>query len=91
MTRKITALTSANSTWSNQGRAIDNSDRFLVESNDEPAVLILSVADYAKTFAPPPDWLEKSWGSAKRRGLHQLTFVRDRGGPARTASAPKKN
>jgi hypothetical protein len=36
--------------------------------------LILSVADYVKTIAPPPDWLEKSWNSAKRQGLDKLTM-----------------
>jgi hypothetical protein len=54
-------------------RAVENNDRFLVERNGEPAVLILSVTDYVKTFAPPPDWLEKSWNSAKRHGLDKLT------------------
>jgi hypothetical protein len=54
-------------------RAIENNDRFLVERNGEPAVLILSVTDFVKTIAPPPDWLEKSWDSAKRKGLDKLT------------------
>ena len=44
-----------------------------MERNGESAVLILSVTDYVKTFAPPPDWLEKSWDSAKRHGLDKLT------------------
>jgi hypothetical protein len=50
-----------------------HNDRFLAERNGEPAVLILSVTDYVKTLAPPPDWLEKSWDSAKRQGLDKLT------------------
>ena len=54
-------------------RAVENNDRFLVERNGEPAVLILSVTDYVKTFAPPPDWLERSWDSAKRQGLDKLS------------------
>ena len=45
-----------------------------MERNGEPAVLILSVSDYVKTFAPPPNWLEKSWDNAKRRGLDKLTM-----------------
>ena len=45
-----------------------------MERNGEPAVLILSVTDYVKTFAPPPDWLERSWDSAKRQGLDKLTM-----------------
>lgn len=54
-------------------RAVENNDRFVVERNGEPALLILSVTDYVKTFAPPPDWLEKSWDSAKRQGPDKLT------------------
>ena len=55
-------------------RAVENNDRFLVERNGEPAVLILGVADYVRTCAPPPDWLEKSWDGAKRHGLDKLTM-----------------
>ena len=45
-----------------------------VERNCEPAVPILSVADFVKTFSQPPDWLEKSWNTAKRRGLDKLSL-----------------
>lgn len=73
MTRKISALTARTQLGQIMNRAIENNDRFLVERNGEPAVLILSVTDYVKTFAPPPDWLQKSWDSAKRQGLDKLT------------------
>jgi prevent-host-death family protein len=73
MTRKISALTARTQLGQIMNRAVENNDRFLVERNGEPAVLILSVIDYVKTFAPPPDWLEKSWDSAKRQGLDKLT------------------
>ncbi len=73
MTRKISALTARTQLGQIMNRAVENNDRFLVERNGEPAVLILSVIDYVKTLAPPPDWLEKSWDSAKRRGLDKLT------------------
>ncbi len=73
MTRKISALTARTQLGQIMNRAVENNDRFLVERNGEPAVLILSVADYVRTLAPPPDWLEKSWKSAKRRGLDKLT------------------
>ena len=55
-------------------RAVEHDDRFLVERNGEPAVVILSVKDYVKTFAPPPNWLKKSWASARRHGLDKLTI-----------------
>lgn len=53
---------------------MDHNDRFLMERDGEPAVLIMSVADFVKTLAPPPDWLQKSWDSAKREGLDKLTM-----------------
>lgn len=74
MTRKISALTARTQLGQIMNRAVENNDRFLVERNGQPAVLILSVADYVKTIAPPPDWLEKSWNSAKRQGLDKLTM-----------------
>jgi hypothetical protein len=74
MTRKISALTARTQLGQIMSRAVEHNDRFLVERNGEPAVLILSVTDYVKTFAPPPDWLEKSWESAKRHGLDKLTM-----------------
>jgi prevent-host-death family protein len=72
MTRKISALVARTQLGQIMNRAVENNDRFLVERNGEPAVFILSVADYVRTFAPPPDWLEKSWDSAKRHGLDKL-------------------
>lgn len=73
MTRKISALTARTRLGQIMNRAVKNDDRFLVERNGEPAVVILSVRDYIKTFAPPPDWLKKSWASARRHGLDQLS------------------
>src|ERR1700732_3297239 len=74
MTRKISALTARTQLGQIMNRAVDNNDRFLVERNGEPAVLILSVGDFVKTLAPPPDWLEKSWTSAKRNRLDKLSM-----------------
>jgi len=74
MTRKISALTARTQLGQIMTRAVKNNDRFLVERNGEPAVLILSVADYVKTFAPAPDWLVKLQLEAKQNGLDQLTM-----------------
>jgi prevent-host-death family protein len=74
MIRKISALTARTQLGQIIDRAVENNDRFLVERNGEPAVMIFSVSDYVKTFAPPPDWLQKSWEGAKRRGLDKLTM-----------------
>ncbi|HKI00246.1 MAG TPA: type II toxin-antitoxin system Phd/YefM family antitoxin [Candidatus Sulfotelmatobacter sp.] len=54
-------------------RAVENNERFVVERRGEPAVVIMSIQDFIRTAAPPPDWLEKAWGGAKKRGLDKLT------------------
>lgn len=54
-------------------RAVENNERFVVERRGEPAVVIMSVQDSIRTASPPPDWLEKAWSGAKRRGLDKLT------------------
>jgi len=54
-------------------RAVANNERFVVERRGEPAVVIMSVQDFIRTAAPPPDWLEKAWNGAKKRGLDKLT------------------
>ncbi|MBK8209210.1 MAG: type II toxin-antitoxin system Phd/YefM family antitoxin [Rhodospirillales bacterium] len=53
--------------------ASKNNERFIVDRRGEPAVVIMSVQDFIRTAAPPPDWLQKAWGGAKRRGLDALT------------------
>src|ERR1700736_1708376 len=53
--------------------ATKNNERFIVDRRGEPAVVIMSVQDFIRTAAPPPDWLQKAWSGAKRRGLDTLT------------------
>src|ERR1700719_3147752 len=53
-------------------RAVENNERFIVDRRGEPAVVIMSVQDFIRTVAPPPDWLQKAWSGAKRRGLDRL-------------------
>lgn len=73
MTKKISALTARTQLGQIMNRAVDHNERFLVERNGEPTVLILSVADFMKTFAPTPDWLKDIQSEAKRKGLDRLT------------------
>ena len=54
--------------------AVKNNERFVVDRRGEPAVVIMSVQDFIRTAAPPPDWLEMAWAGAKRRGLAALTL-----------------
>src|SRR6202012_3671293 len=53
--------------------ATRNNERFIVDRRGAPAVVIMSVQDFIRTAAPPPDWLEKAWRGGKRRGLDALT------------------
>lgn len=73
MTRKVTAVVARTQLGQIMDRAVEHQERFLVERNGEPSVLILSVDDFVKTVGTTPDWLKKSWGSARRHGLDKLT------------------
>src|SRR5260370_42197622 len=48
------------------------STRFMLDRLGVPAVVIMSVRNFIRLAAPPPDWLQKSWSGAKRRGLEAL-------------------
>src|SRR6516162_754275 len=54
--------------------AINKNERFIVDRRGVPAVVIMSVQDFIRTAAPPPDWLVQAWTGAKRRGLAALTL-----------------
>jgi prevent-host-death family protein len=73
VTSKISARTARAQFGQIMNRAVWNHGRFLVERNGKPMVMILSMNDYVRTVAPPPDWLEKSWDSATRHGLDKMT------------------
>ena len=53
--------------------AVKDNARFIVDRRGEPAVVIMSVADFVRTAAPPPDWLDQAWAGAKRRGIDKLS------------------
>jgi prevent-host-death family protein len=73
MERRVDAHVARTQFGQIMNRAIENNERFVVDRRGEPAVVIMSVADFIKTVAPPPKWLEKAWAGAKRRGLDKLT------------------
>ena len=75
MTRKITAVTARTQFGQIMDLAVDQNERFLVERNGEPAVLIISVADFVNTLAPTPDWLKDIQADAKRKGVDKLTMA----------------
>jgi prevent-host-death family protein len=73
MERRIDAHVARTQFGQIMDRAVENNERFIVERRGEPAVVIMSVQDFIRTAAPPPDWLQKAWSGAKRRGLDKLT------------------
>ena len=52
--------------------AIRDNARFIVDRRGEPVIVIMSVADFVRTVAPPPDWLSKAWTGDKWHGLDAL-------------------
>ena len=49
-------------------RATERRERFLVGRRGQPAVVIMSVEDYADAMAPAPGWLEAAWRQAEAGG-----------------------
>lgn len=74
MNRRIDAHVARTQLGQIMDLASKNNDRFVVDRRGEPTVVIMSVQDFIRTAAPPPDWLQKAWAGAKRRGLDTLTL-----------------
>ena len=75
MTRKISALIARTQLGQIMDRAVKRNERFLVDRNGQPAIIIMSVDDFMKTMAPAPDWLTSIQAHAKRNGLDKLTMA----------------
>jgi prevent-host-death family protein len=73
MNRRVDAHIARTQLGQIMDRAVQNNERFVVERRGEPAVVIMSVQDFIRTTAPPPDWLEKAWTGAKKKGLDKLS------------------
>ena len=73
MTTKIDADSARERFADLMHRALTTEERFIVERDGEPALLIMSAADFARTIAPPPEWLRQFWIEAERAGLDKLT------------------
>ena len=55
MTRRIDAHIARTQFGQLMDLAVDNNERFIVDRRGEPAVVIMSVQDFIRTAAPPPD------------------------------------
>ena len=54
--------------------AVKENARFIVRRGGEPAAVIMSIEDFIRTIAPPPEWLRKIWAGAKERGVDRMTM-----------------
>jgi hypothetical protein len=46
--------------------------QWIAASTPTSAVVIMSVQDFIRTVAPPPDWLQNAWAGARRLGVDAL-------------------
>jgi len=74
MPNVISALTARTQFGQIMERATKNNERFVVDKRGEPAVIIMSVEDFVKTIAPPPEVLQAIRADAKRKGVNKLTM-----------------
>jgi len=75
MTHKITPEMAGAEFGQIMDRAVDHDERFLVERDGQPAVMILSVAAYLKDIAPAPAWLEDIRADSQRNATGKLTMA----------------
>ena len=76
MTNVVSALTARTQFGQIMRRAEAKNERFLVDRNGEPAVIIMSVNDYMDTFAPEPNWLAEIRAKSKQRGTDKLSMTK---------------
>ena len=74
MTNVISALTARSQFQQIMKRASQNGERFVVDRNGEPKLIIMSIQDYVKAVAPPPAWLEEIWAESRLNGTDKLTM-----------------
>ena len=75
MTSKITAEKAGSEFDQIIDRVGNDNDRFLVERDGEPAVLIISVVDYLREIAPSPIWLKDIHEASVRNETDKLTMA----------------
>jgi prevent-host-death family protein len=73
MTNIVSALTARTQFGQIIKRATQKNERFVVGRRGEPSVVIMSVKDYMRTFAPPPEELRAMQATAKRNNTNTLT------------------
>jgi prevent-host-death family protein len=70
----VSALTARTQLGQILKRVKTRRERFLIGRRGEPQAILLSIDDFVQTFAPAPDWLEKSWKAAERNGTASMSM-----------------
>jgi prevent-host-death family protein len=97
-TTSVSALTARTQLGQILKRVEAKRERFLIGRRGQPQAVLLGIDDFLETFAPAPDWLEKSWKAAERGGTASLTMrqidaeiakVRERRKPSKNETLEK--
>jgi prevent-host-death family protein len=73
MTNVVSALTARTQLGQIIKRATQKNERFMVGRRGQPSIVIVSVQDYMKNFAPAPPELRAMQVRARRTGANELT------------------
>ena len=76
MTNVVSALTARTQLGQIIKRATEKNERFVVGRRGEPSIVIMSMKDYMRTFAPAPSELKAMQATARRTGSGKLSPVR---------------
>jgi len=70
----ITALTARTQLGQILKRVGARRERFLIGRRGQPQAIILGIDDFIQSFAPAPDWMERSWRRAERNGTASMSM-----------------
>ena len=73
MTNVVSALTARTQLGQIMQRATQKNERFVVGRRGEPSIVIMSMKDYMRTFAPAPAELKAMQATARRTGNSSLS------------------
>ena len=75
MTNVVSALTARTQLGQIIKRATQRNERFIVGHRGEPSIVIMSMKDYMRTFAPAPKELKAMQTTARKSGASKLSPI----------------
>ncbi len=75
MTNVVSALTARTQLGQIIKRATQKNERFVVGHRGEPSIVIMSMKDYMRTFAPAPRELRAMQTTARKTGANKLSPI----------------